>query len=192
MAKVSYAEYERRCALLIGGLRGTVLEIGAGAGGNLGLLGPGVDWLGLEPDAGRRQDLDAAAAAHGYGTPALARPAEDTGLSGNSVDAVLATRVLCSVTDPEAVLAEVRRVLRPEGRVVLAEHVAAPEGTFKRSLQRMASPISARLDHGCRWDRDTAFLLSEAGFTGQLENMDVAQGILPSVPMILFDGTPSG
>jgi len=189
MTKVSYAEFERRCALVIGTLRGTVLEIGAGTGGNLGLLAADAAWIGLEPDAGRRRELDAAAAAHGY-PAALARSAEDTGLAAGSVDAVLATKVLCSVADPQAVLAEVLRVLKPGGRAVFAEHVAAPEGSFKRGLQRAASPFSATWDHGCRWDRDSAVLLADAGFRGRMESFDVSQGILPSVPVILFDGTP--
>ncbi|WP_312178633.1 class I SAM-dependent methyltransferase [Arthrobacter sp.] len=191
MAKISYAEYERRCALLIGTLRGRVLEIGAGTGGNLGLLASEAEWIGLEPDPGRRQELDTAAASRGR-PAALANPAEDTGLASGSVDAVLATKVLCSVADPAAVLAEVLRVLKPGGRAVFAEHVAAPEGSFKRGLQRAVSPFSARWDHGCRWDRDSAVLLAEAGFRGRMESLNVSQGILPSVPVILFDGTAAG
>ena len=51
-------------------------------------------------------------------------------MPANSVDAVLGTHVLCSVTDPVRVLDEVRRVLRPGGLYVFEEHVAAPRGTW--------------------------------------------------------------
>lgn len=188
MSRIAYAEFERLCAARIGTLQGTVLEIGAGDGGNLGFLAKGTQWIGLEPDDRRRNRLNAVAAARGHRIPALNRRAEDTGLPAGSVDAVLGTRVLCSVEDPPAVLAEVRRVLRPGGRAVFAEHVAAPAGSLKLRLQRVASPLSARLDHGCRWDRDAAALLSAAGFSGRLDTVEISQGILPSVPMILFDG----
>lgn len=184
-----YPEFERRRARLVGTLHGRLLEIGAGSGANFDALAADAEWIGLEPDAGARTELDAAAAARGYPTPALFSPAESIPLESASMDAVLGTAVLCSVADPAAVLAEVCRVLRPGGRVVFAEHVAAPPSSFKRWLQTAATPLSVRLDHGCHWNRDTGALLEGSRLQGSVERMEITQGILPSIPAVLFAGT---
>ncbi|WP_420111513.1 class I SAM-dependent methyltransferase [Pseudactinotalea sp.] len=136
-------------------LRGRVLEIGAGSGANFTPLDPGVEWVGLEPSARLRARLAETARRHGYPTPPLAATGEDIPLPDASVDAVLATTVLCSVRDPARVLREAARVLVPGGRLVLAEHVAAPEGTGVRRLQQIARPWTRLLDHGCDPTRDT-------------------------------------
>lgn len=145
-------------------LRGRVLEIGAGDGENFGALHPEVEWIGLEPDAKRRSELATRAREWGHASAPLDASAEAIPLPDNSVDAVVGTYVLCSVSDPAVALAEVRRVLVPGGRVVFVDHVAAPRGTAKRALQRFVTPFSARFCHGCHWDRDTAQLLAKAGF----------------------------
>ena len=139
----------------IAGLRGTVLEIGAGDGANFASLHPDVSWIGLEPSDARRRRLAQKAARHGHHAAPLAAPAEQIPLPDASVDAVLATTVLCSVTDPGRVLDEVTRVLVPGGSVVLAEHVAAPPGSRVRALQRLARPWTRLFDHGCDPARDT-------------------------------------
>lgn len=192
MTTIRYQEFEQLSARLVGTLHGRVLEIGAGMGANFDSLAADVDWIGLEPDEVSRAELDARAEARGYRTPALSSFAEAIPLGSASVDAVLGTAVLCSVRDPAAVLAEVRRILRPGGRAVFAEHVAAPPGTLKRALQSAVSPLAARLDRGCRWNRDTAALLEAANLRGDLQRMEISQGMLPSVPAILFSGTVSG
>ena len=79
-------------------------------------------------------------------------------------DAVVATLVLCSVDDPAEALREVLRVLKPGGRFVFMEHVAAPRGTFTRWLQRLLSPLWNFAADGCHLDRDTAAVISTAGF----------------------------
>lgn len=189
MTKIPYREFDRLRARMVATLHGRVLEIGAGTGANFDALAVDAQWVGLEPDPDSRAELDVRAAERGYTTPALSAPAEDIPLESGSLDAVLGTSVLCSVRDPAAVLAEVCRVLKPGGRAVFAEHVAAPASTFKRRLQILATPLSVRLDHGCHWDRDTAALLAAAGLRGDVRRMEISQGILPSVPVILFDGT---
>ena len=138
----------------IGRLSGTVLEIGAGRGRNFEHLRPGVRWIGAEPDAPRRAELARAAREHGHGEAPLDAFAESLPLADDSVDGVLSTGVLCSVRDQDRALAEIARVLRPGGRFVFAEHVAAPRG-WKRTLQRIAAPFSRTLDHGCDPTRET-------------------------------------
>lgn len=170
-------------------VRGRVLEIGAGEGENFGALHPDVSWLGLEPDEARRSELTTRAREWGHHTAPLDATAEQIPLPDHSVDAVLGTYVLCSVTDPAVALAEVRRVLVPGGRVVFIDHVVAPPRTPKRLVQRVATPFTARFHHGCHWDRDTAKALADAGFiTDEARRLRVRSMPFGPVPTLLFDG----
>ncbi|WP_400994646.1 class I SAM-dependent methyltransferase [Agromyces sp. GXQ0307] len=148
----------------IGRVRGRVLEIGAGEGENFGAFDAGIEWIGLEPDAERRDELATRSREWRHEGEPLDAVAERIPLPDASVDAVVGTYVLCSVTDQAAALAEVRRVLRPGGTVVFVDHVVAPPGTFKRGIQRAVTPFSRRFCHGCHWDRDTGAALAAAGF----------------------------
>lgn len=141
------ATYESLKRQLVGSLRGRVLEIGVGRGANFGLLPAGVDWVGIEPDRRMRQRLG--------DERVLSGTAEELPLPDESVDAVLSTVVLCSVRDQDRALAEIRRVLRPGGRLVFFEHVAARPGTWTRRAQEVLAPISRRIDHGCDPSRET-------------------------------------
>jgi SAM-dependent methyltransferase len=158
------AGYAARMRAELGALTGTVLEIGAGTGANFGYFRPGIRWLGLEPHPGRRRQLAWTAARYGQYAPVIAAPAERVPLPDASVDAVAATLVLCSVADQGRALAEVRRVLRPGGRFVFFEHVAAPAGTWSRRAQRCWAPLSRLLDAGCDPGRDTWRAIEAAGF----------------------------
>lgn len=175
-------------------VRGRVLEIGAGDGENFGAFDSGVEWIGLEPDAKRRSELATRAREWKHASEPLDARAESIPLPDHSVDAVVGTYVLCSVDDPAAVLAEVRRVLVPGGRVIFIDHVIAPPRTLKRAVQRVATPISKRVCHGCHWDRDTERSLVEAGFVGSdIRRLRVRSMPFGPVPMLLFDATaPAG
>jgi ubiquinone/menaquinone biosynthesis C-methylase UbiE len=174
-------------------VRGRVLEIGAGDGENFGAFDPGVEWIGLEPDAKRRAELATRAREWKHASEPLDARAESIPLPDHSVDAVVGTYVLCSVDDPTAVLAEVRRVLVPGGRVIFIDHVIAPPRTLKRAVQRVATPISKRVCHGCHWDRDTERALVEAGFVGSdIRRLRVRSMPFGPVPMLLFDATAPG
>lgn len=160
--------YERRIAArkraLFAGLAGTVLEIGPGAGPNLQHYPAGIRWIGLEPNPYLHPSLRKEAARRGLDAEVRAGTAERTGLPQASVDAVVATLVLCTVGDPAKALAEVRRVLKPGGRFVFVEHVAAPQGTRLRRWQRRVKPLWRRLADGCEPDRETWRAIEAAGF----------------------------
>jgi ubiquinone/menaquinone biosynthesis C-methylase UbiE len=150
---------------LFGGLPRTILEIGAGDGANFRYLAPGTHVIALEPnvrmhpylhEAGRRYDVTA---------DVRVGVAERIPLPDASVEAVISSLVLCTVSDPERVLAEVRRVLRPGGRFWCVEHVAAPAGTSVARIQQWLHRPWRWLFEGCETQRDTARLLREAGFT---------------------------
>src|SRR5262249_21472433 len=89
--------------------------------------------------------------------------ADATGLPDDSVDAVICTLVLCTVADPAAAVAEVKRILRPGGRFLFIEHVRARRGPL-RGLQRVVHRPWRFLFEGCELDRDTAATLAAAGF----------------------------
>ncbi|MEV0645620.1 class I SAM-dependent methyltransferase [Phytomonospora sp. NPDC050363] len=177
--------YETLKRDLLRGLSGTVLEIGAGAGANLGLLNPGAEWIGLEPDRRVHDRLRVNAVRHDRKARILDAPAEAIPLGDESVDAVVSTVVLCSVDDQEAALAEVARVLRPGGRFVFFEHVAAPAGTPTRWLQRIWAPFSRRFDRGCDPVRDTAAAIRRAAFAQvETRDFDMPVGLGLTVPFI--------
>lgn len=149
---------------LLGALRGDVLEIGPGAGGNLRHYGPGVRWLGVEPDAAARARTRREAERLGWRARVLPGLVEELELADGSVDAVVASFVLCSVADQALALASVRRLLRPRGRFVFAEHVAAPPGTWVRRGQNAVAGAARLFGTPCRPNRETGPAITRAGF----------------------------
>lgn len=149
---------------LLGDLAGTVLEIGPGTGVNLAYLPDGVCWIGLEPNPYFHPHLRRALSLRGLSGDVLLGQAEAIPLPEGSVEAVVATLVLCSVEDPRRALAEILRVLKPEGRFVFLEHVAAPRGSGPRWAQDLLCPLWAFLGDGCHPNRETLALIREAGF----------------------------
>ena len=149
-------------------LHGAVLDVGAGEGAGLGHLPHASStWL-LEPHPGAVRRLERVAA-HRPEVHVLPAVAERIPLPDEVVDAALCSAVLCSVSDPDQVLAEICRVLRPGGRLVLLEHVAADRGTLLRLGQRLLSPASRRLDRGCDLGRDTEAALTRSAL--QIEEL---------------------
>src|SRR4029079_8929332 len=126
---------------LLAPLSGTVLEIGPGGGGNLAFLRPYMRWIGIEPNPFFHDRLRARGEPLGIDVKVRASSAEALPVPDQSVDAVISTLVLCSVHDPSAALREDTRVLRPGGRFVFVEHVAAPHGTGLRFAQRALRPM---------------------------------------------------
>lgn len=166
-------------------MRGTVLEIGAGEGANFGFLDESVEWIGLEPAADDVEELRNKAGRWGRKREPLVAAAESIPLPDESVDGVLSTLVLCSVSDPAAALAEVRRVLRPGGELVFVEHVAARRGSVLRWVQGVASPLSSRLDRGCRFDRETVASIRSSGLeVEELHEYRLPSGLGFTVPFV--------
>lgn len=149
---------------LVGALRGTVLELGPGAGGNLRYFHEDVRWLGVEPRASARARTRTAAEQLGRRALVLPGRAEYLELADASVDAVVCSFVLCSVADQAAAIAEAHRVLRPGGRFVFAEHVAAPAGTWVRRGQNAMAALHRLFGARCRPNRNTGAAIEQAGF----------------------------
>jgi ubiquinone/menaquinone biosynthesis C-methylase UbiE len=152
---------------LLADARGRVLEIGAGTGLNLPHYPSSVDELVLtEPDPGMAARIDATDA------PVEARvvvaPAEKLPFEDATFDAVVSMMVLCTVPDPDAALAEIRRVLRPDGRLLFIEHVRSDSPRLARWQERLAKPWEA-FASGCRCDRPTLERISERFRIAELE-----------------------
>jgi ubiquinone/menaquinone biosynthesis C-methylase UbiE len=173
-------KYARVKRDLFGGLPRKVLEIGAGAGTNFRYLDPGTHVVALEPNVHMHAALRAAAIRSGVTVDVRAARAERIPLPDGSVDAVISSLVLCTVDDPERALAEVRRVLRPGGRFWCLEHVAAPGGSALARVQDLARRPWRWLFEGCDTRRETARLLSEAGFASlEVSPFTVRTALLP-------------
>ena len=152
---------------LLEDLTGTVVEIGAGTGLNLAHYPPTVERLVLaEPDRHMRRKLEpkVAAANHPFPVEVVETGVEDLPFADGEVDAVVSTLVLCSVPDPAAALAEVRRVLKPAGRFVYLEHVAAIENPKRLKWQRRLEPVNKLVAGNCHLTRRTEQAILEAGF----------------------------
>jgi ubiquinone/menaquinone biosynthesis C-methylase UbiE len=145
-------------------LPNVVVEIGAGTGANLRWIRPGETVIAIEPNEYMHPRLRAAAAKNCVTLDLRTTTAEHTGLPDQSVDCVISSLVLCTVTDPAAVLAEVRRILRPGGTFRYVEHVVAPRFTVTRLLQRIVRRPWAWVFEGCSCERDLAKDLRDAGF----------------------------
>jgi len=142
-----------------GGARGRTLDLGCGTGRNLPLLPPTARAVGLDPamDALRR------ARRRAPHVPLVCASAEALPFRAGVFDTVVSGLVLCSVPDPARGLAEVRRVLRPDGTLRALEHVRATR-RWKARVQDAIQPAWTWLAGGCHPNRETERLVEAAGF----------------------------
>ncbi|MEB3323438.1 MAG: class I SAM-dependent methyltransferase [Synechococcaceae cyanobacterium] len=143
---------------------GRTLEVGAGTGLNLPHWPDSVEELVLaEPDEAMARRLEARLAVARRPERVLRLAAEDLPFADASFDTVAATLVLCTVREPRRALTELRRILRPKGRLLFLEHVRADEGSLARWQDRL-NPVQRLLGGGCECNRPTAEWIAEAGF----------------------------
>lgn len=180
---------ERMCA----GLTGEVVEIGFGSGLNAPFYpGTVTRVLAVEPnDVGWRLAARRVAASR--------VPVERTGLDGqslplpdSSVDSALSTWTLCTIPDPSRALAELRRVLRPGGRLTFIEHGLSPDPAVRRWQHRL-DPLQRRTVGGCRLTLDVLPVLQASGFVVEQVDNEYEEGT-PKPLGYLYEGTavPAG
>ena len=159
---------------------GRVLEIGAGGGLNFPFYRREAisDLHGLDPSPELSARTVRAASALGLPLRMHEGVAEALPFDDVAFDAVVCTFTLCSVRSPAAALDEVRRVLRPGGRLLFAEHGLAPDVAVAR-WQRRLDPMWKRLAGGCHLSRHAPTALSSAGFA-----LDMQEGYVAGAPRI--------
>lgn len=148
-------------------LTGDVLEVGVGTGATLRLLAGRPDvrsFTGIDLSDGMLAEAQREAAACPFPVTLRQMDAEDlSAFPDASFDTVTSSLVLCTVLDPVRALHEMARVCRPRGRIVLLEHVLAPNPLVGLAMKAVA-PLQVR-HMGCHVDRRTDKLVRELGFT---------------------------
>ncbi|SDO98473.1 Methyltransferase domain-containing protein [Streptomyces sp. cf386] len=150
---------------LLAGLSGEVLEVGAGNGLNFPYYPAEVTRLiAVEPEP-RLRSAASALPSRSARVDVVDGHAGQLPAPDGSVDAVVMSMLLCSVADPDAALAEARRVLRPGGQLRFFEHVRADSRAMRRVQRLVDATVWPLLCGGCHTGRDTAAAITRAGFT---------------------------
>ena len=180
MAKVEKAGLGAFREGLLRGASGRVLEIGGGTGANLPFYGPAVESLTItEPESPMLHRLERKVGEQAPLTKVLRASAEDLPFEDASFDVAVSTLVLCGVDDQPRALRELRRVLRPGGRLLFMEHVRSDEAHLARRQDRMNG--LSRYLVGCECNRPTLDSIRAAGFTVA----DVEHTTMPKVASFL-------
>ena len=177
MTKTERAGLHARREALLAGIRGDVLEIGAGTGLNLAIYGPEVGSLTLtEPEPPMLKRLRHRTDEVVPTATVLRAPAEDLPFEDGSFDVVVSTLVLCGVSDQPRALREIHRVLRPGGELRFLEHVRSDDPNVARKQDRMN--VVHRFVVGCECNRSTLTTITGAGF----DPVHVEQATMPKAP----------
>jgi ubiquinone/menaquinone biosynthesis C-methylase UbiE len=180
-------EVSRYRKLATAGLRGTVVEIGFGSGLNLAHYPGTVDRvLAVEPSPGARGLAGPRIDAGPVPVELVGLDGQDLPLDDDVADAVLTTFTLCTIPDLGQALGEVRRVLKPGGRLHFLEHGLHPEPKVQ-AWQHRLNPIQKRLFGGCHLDRPIDRCLTGNGFT--LDELANHQMRGPAFAGYLYQGT---
>ena len=182
------ADVEAQRRALVPRARGRVLEVGMGPALNLAFYDPDrveLVW-GLEPSEGMRRKAAGRIEASDLDVRWLGLPGEQIPLDDASADTVVLTFTLCSIADPVAALAEMRRVLAPSGTLLFAEHGASPDPGVRRRQDRI-DPIWTRIAGGCHVNRPVVELITDAGF--DVDHLE--QGYRPGPRFVSYVSTGS-
>lgn len=175
------AAYRRR---VVPAAEGRVLEVGVGSGLNLPFYGGGVARvIGLDPSA----RLLGWARESGAAPPVdlVEGSAERIPLATGSVDTIVTTWTLCSIPDARAALGEMRRVLKPAGRLLFVEHGLAPDPRVRR-WQDALTPAWKHLAGGCQLNRPITELIAGSGF--RIERLETGYMPGPKPMTFMYEG----
>jgi len=168
--------------------RGRTLELGGGTGLNLPYYPDDLDELILaEPAAPMRKRLEKAVRRRTRPATVLDAPAEGLPLPDASLDTVVSTLVLCTVDRPDVVIDEIRRILRPGGRLLFLEHVRADSARLAAWQDRLEKPWR-RFAEGCRCNRATVELIEAAGLTVE-RRIDGRWRAMPAIVRPIVSGS---
>ena len=174
---------------LLAGASGDVIEIGGGTGLNLSCYGPAVRSLTItEPEPPMLRRLERAVREHRRDAKILRAPAEDLPFDDHSFDVAVSTLVLCGVDDQPRALRELRRVLRPGGRLLFIEHLRSGDPGTAR-LQDRLNWLN-RLVVCCDCNRPTLDSIRAVGFTvTEVEHTELPKAPPFVRPMVLGSAT---
>ena len=157
---------------------GDVLEVGFGSGLNL----PYYDRsrvrhiFGLEPSEGMLRLAQKNIDGSGLDVETIGLPGEEIPLDDACVDTVLVTYTLCSIEQLSPALSGMRRVLKPDGRLLYCEHGKAPDAAVRKWQDRL-NPGWKRLSGGCNMNRDIPALIEKGGFAVEDDNRMYIPGV---------------
>ncbi len=145
--------------------RGDVLEVGIGSGLNLAFYSSQVQRVyGVDPSVELQRIARRRMTAGSFAIDFLTQSAEIAlPPPAASIDTAVMTWTLCSIPDPARALREVKRVLKPDGRLIFLEHGLAPDSRVVRWQERLA-PMWKRIAGGCHLNRKIDQIIAEAGF----------------------------
>lgn len=145
---------------------GDVFEIGCGGGINQTLYDGSriASYSGLDPSGKGLEYAKAEAQRRGWRADIRQGFGEQIPFADGRFDAVVCTFTLCSVDSQERTLAELRRILKPGGRLLYAEHGRAPDAGVRKWQDRI-EPVWKRLAGGCHLSRPVTSAIAAAGFT---------------------------
>jgi len=146
--------------------RGVVLEVGAGGGQNFAFYQPAITErvVATEPNVYMRQKAQLALHQAKVPVEIVAAPAEALPFADATFDTVLATFVFCSVDDPAKAFSEIARVLKPNGTLLLFEHVRSQKSVWA-GIQTVFTPVQRTIAGNCHLNRNTLKSVQAAGFT---------------------------
>lgn len=158
---------------------GAVFEIGCGGGINQQLYDTGriTSYAGLDPSGKGLEFARAEAAKRGWQTDIRQGFGEDIPFASDSFDTVVCTFTLCSVESQAQTLRELRRILKPSGRLLYAEHGRAPDQSV-RKWQGRIEPVWKRMAGGCHLTRPVTSAIAEGGF----ETHEAGERYAPKTP----------
>ena len=145
---------------------GRVLEIGIGTGLNLSFYDPGkvTEIVGVDPAAQMQEKARQRAACISIPVQTIALELGQIQAPDASFDSIVCTFTLCTIPDAVAALREMRRVLKPGGKLLFSEHGLAPDLPVVRWQNRI-TPLWKPMAGGCHLNRDIAALITAGGFT---------------------------
>jgi ubiquinone/menaquinone biosynthesis C-methylase UbiE len=158
---------------------GRVLEIGFGAGHNLPFYDASkvTHLWALEPSKEMRERAAERVSQSSIPLEFLDLPSEQIPLANEEADTILITYTLCSIPDVKKALSEMRRVLKPQGKMIFCEHGEAPDADVQR-WQRRITPVWKMIGGGCHVGRPIPKLIEQSGF--RIDDMDTMY--LPGTP----------
>ncbi|MBZ5750605.1 class I SAM-dependent methyltransferase [Metabacillus rhizolycopersici] len=163
LAPIEQTKFKKIRKSLIGKAKGRVLEIGSGTGVNFPFYQLALHVDAIEPDHYMRKKSLKRLDKSEIPIQTHLVKAEKLPFADHTFDTVVGTLVFCTIPNPERALKEVQRVCKPDGKVLLFEHVRLNHSKFG-PLQDALTPVWSKVSEGCRLNQNTVELLQNAGF----------------------------